>query len=91
MKTLDVICPGFASDCLETLEEIAMQNQEFFHQHGGEQLRYIPALNARDDHVLALQRLLLKHLAGWPEAERGADPSLAAESRKRALAMGAER
>jgi len=50
-KTIDVVCPGFATDCLETLEEIAMQNAEFFAEAGGETLRYIPALNARDDHV----------------------------------------
>jgi ferrochelatase len=51
MKHIDVVCPGFATDCLETLEEIAMQNAEFFIAAGGESLRYIPALNARDDHV----------------------------------------
>jgi len=90
MKTLDVICPGFASDCLETLEEIAMQNQEFFHEHGGQQLRYIAALNARDDHVLALRQLVTRHMAGWPEAEAAADTAARADSRQRALAMGAE-
>ncbi|HET7663615.1 MAG TPA: ferrochelatase, partial [Rhodanobacteraceae bacterium] len=54
VKHLDVICPGFAVDCLETLEEIAMQNRDFFRAAGGEELRYIPALNARRDHVRAL-------------------------------------
>lgn len=54
IKRLDVICPGFAVDCLETLEEIAMQNRDFFHAAGGEELRYIPALNTRPDHVQAL-------------------------------------
>lgn len=48
---IDVVCPGFSTDCLETLEEIAMQNAEFFIAAGGESLRYIPALNARDDQV----------------------------------------
>src|SRR5690606_6981086 len=49
VRTLDVLSPGFSADCLETLEEIAMQNQQFFRSAGGENLRYIPALNARPD------------------------------------------
>jgi len=64
---LDVVCPGFAADCLETLEEIALQNAGFFTAAGGAELRYIPALNARDDHVEFLTRLIEKHISGWPE------------------------
>ncbi|MBI5141602.1 MAG: ferrochelatase [Nitrospirae bacterium] len=45
VKSVDVICPGFPADCLETLEEIAVQNRDFFHASGGERYRYIPALN----------------------------------------------
>ena len=52
LARLDVVCPGFAADCLETLEEIAMQNAEIFAEAGGGELHYIPALNARDDHVV---------------------------------------
>ena len=63
---LDVICPGFSADCLETLEEIAMQNAEFFTEAGGGSLHYIPALNARDDHVAALTSLIERHARGWP-------------------------
>ena len=63
---LDVICPGFATDCLETLEEIAMQNAEFFEEAGGGSLHYIPALNARDDHVELMARLVAQHTGGWP-------------------------
>ncbi|MBT8082294.1 MAG: ferrochelatase [Gammaproteobacteria bacterium] len=63
---LDVICPGFSTDCLETLEEIAMQNAEFFTEAGGGTLSYIPALNTRDDHVTALTRLVERHTRGWP-------------------------
>ena len=63
---LDVICPGFSADCLETLEEIAMQNAEFFTEAGGGSLHYIPALNARDDHVAALTNLIERHTRGWP-------------------------
>jgi len=65
---VDVMCPGFAADCLETLEEIAMQNATAFRTSGGGDLRYIPALNARDDHVSFLSRTIEKSVAGWPEA-----------------------
>jgi len=63
---LDVACPGFSADCLETLEEIAMQNAEFFEDAGGEALHYIPALNARADHVDFLTTLIGQHTLGWP-------------------------
>lgn len=90
---LDVVCPGFAVDCLETLEEIAMQNAEFFTAAGGGTLNYIPALNARDDHVAFLARLIEKHIGGWPEASTDWSASDTAreqdKSRQRALAMGA--
>jgi ferrochelatase len=57
LKHVQVVCPGFAVDCLETLEEIAIQNQEFFVEAGGEKLEYIPALNDSDPHVNALIEL----------------------------------
>lgn len=66
---IDVVCPGFAADCLETLEEIAMENAATFREAGGGDLRYIPALNARDDHVSFLSRTIEKNIAGWPEAD----------------------
>jgi ferrochelatase len=68
VKKLDVACPGFAVDCLETLEEIAMQNRDFFIAAGGESLRYIPALNDGADQVASLAALVQRHLGGWPEA-----------------------
>jgi protoporphyrin/coproporphyrin ferrochelatase len=58
MGKIDVLCPGFAVDCLETLEEIAMQNAERFAAAGGGELRYIPALNTRADHVAFLSGLI---------------------------------
>ena len=58
VKHVQVICPGFAVDCLETLEEIAIQNLEKFEAAGGEKLEYIPALNDSPDHVNALMDLL---------------------------------
>ncbi|SFS17354.1 ferrochelatase [Dyella sp. OK004] len=68
VKRLDVACPGFAVDCLETLEEIAMQNRDFFIEAGGQELRYIPALNDSAGQVSSLAALALRHMQGWPEA-----------------------
>lgn len=61
VRHIDVICPGFAVDCLETLEEIAMQNRDFFREAGGEDLSYIPALNTRPAHVRLLADLVAPH------------------------------
>ena len=58
IKTIDVVCPGFAVDCLETLEEIAIANKEIFIAAGGESYRYIPALNDSDAHVDSIISLL---------------------------------
>jgi ferrochelatase len=74
VKRLDVACPGFAVDCLETLEEIAMQNAEFFTAAGGEQLRYIPALNDGDEQVASLAALVLRHGQGWPQFSANETP-----------------
>lgn len=81
---IDVICPGFSVDCLETLEEIAMQNADTFAQAGGGELRYVPALNDSEAHVGVLTALIAQHLGGWPagEAEHAAaldDAKAAAE------------
>ncbi|MFC5436487.1 ferrochelatase [Rhodanobacter umsongensis] len=67
VQRLDVACPGFAVDCLETLEEIAMQNRAFFIAAGGGDLRYIPALNDSAGQVDSLAALVLRHTQGWPE------------------------
>ena len=64
VRTVDVACPGFAVDCLETLEEIAMQGAEQFRQAGGDALRYIPCLNAGDAHADALAALA-RSAVGW--------------------------
>jgi len=58
VRHVQVVCPGFAVDCLETLEEIAMQNRELFEAAGGEKLEYIPALNDSDAHVQALLEII---------------------------------
>ncbi len=69
IKNLQVVCPGFSIDCLETLEEIAMEGKEEFVEAGGEDLQYIPCLNDSDEHVAMLRQLCLRHGQGWPEFE----------------------
>jgi ferrochelatase len=71
---VQVICPGFAADCLETLEEIGVENRDYFLQAGGEQYGYIPCLNSDDDHIEALAQLVLEEMAGW--LGRDDDPQL---------------
>ncbi len=88
-KQVTVVCPGFATDCLETLEEIAMQNREAFLAYGGEAFDYVPCLNSSTPQVALYEQLVLKHAQGWPEFEGGDDAALLAESRRRALALGA--
>jgi ferrochelatase len=88
-KRVTVVCPGFAADCLETLEEIAMQNREAFLAHGGEAFDYVPCLNSSEPHVSLYEQLVLRHAQGWPELEGGDDSARLADSRARALAMGA--
>jgi ferrochelatase len=61
VHTLTVICPGFAVDCLETLEEVAITGREIYLRAGGQQFQYVPALNDRGDHAQALCRLVLAH------------------------------
>lgn len=85
IKRVDVVCPGFVSDCLETLEEIAMEGKEDFRQAGGEEYHYIPCLNERPDWMHALKDLVLNNLQGWLDTPQ--DTQLK-QSRSRALAMG---
>ena len=88
VKSLDVVCPGFVADCLETLEEIAMEVRHAFLEDGGGDYRYIPCLNDAPEWIHALGELAQRHLAGWPTQEAPDAQALAA-SRERALAMGA--
>lgn len=86
LRSLDVICPGFSADCLETLEEIDGLNREIFEHSGGERFRYIPCLNDRADHVRALADLVERNLQGWTESLAG---PAAEASRERAETMRA--
>ncbi len=65
VATVDVLCPGFAVDCLETLEEIAVGGHRVLAAAGDGQLRYIPALNDRPEHAAALAEVVVEWLAGW--------------------------
>ena len=60
-----VVCPGFSADCLETLEEVAMEGRETYMEHGGTHFAYLPCLNATDGGIEMLQALLSRELAGW--------------------------
>lgn len=92
-RSVDVFCPGFSADCLETLEEIAMQNREVFLEAGGESFNYIPALNDLPEHIEALTELILRHASGWPEVSPQRNQERRREelaaSKKRAIALGA--
>lgn len=85
---VDVVCPGFSSDCLETLEEIAMKGKATFLNAGGGEYHYIPALNEREDWIHTLADIAEQHLQGWLEQEP--DAGELQQSRLRALAMGAK-
>lgn len=67
IKNVQVVCPGFSIDCLETIDEIAFENREEFIEAGGETLDYIPCLNDSDAHMKVLAGLCRLHGQGWPE------------------------
>jgi ferrochelatase len=64
-RNVDIICPGFSADCLETLEEINMTNRKIFIKAGGDGYHYIPALNDQPGHLQAISEIVSKHTMGW--------------------------
>jgi ferrochelatase len=88
---VDVMCPGFVSDCLETLEEIAIENKAAFMRAGGREFHYIPCLNERDSWIRALTDIVLDNLCGWTAGDwdEPTAKGAAEASRQRALTMGA--
>lgn len=94
IKSVDVICPGFPADCLETLEEIDGENREYFIEAGGEKYHYIPALNDDSKHIHALADLIQQHTQGWHELSKGwsiiASEKRNELSQQRAKAKGAK-
>jgi len=93
VKSVDVFCPGFSADCVETLEEIDMLNREIFLEAGGEKFQYIPALNDSEDHIEAIYQLAMKHMQGWSgstsEFNLEQDKQQKAVSQQRAKEVGA--
>ena len=86
-KSIDIVCPGFVSDCLETLEEIAMEVKAAFVEDGGSSFHYSPCLNDSEVWINGLQDIVKTHISGWP-----LDPTPQSErdaARQSALAMGA--
>jgi ferrochelatase len=88
VKSIDVICPGFTSDCLETLEEIQQEAQEAFLHAGGEKFSYIPCLNNNAQWIDALADISLDHMQAWDLS--APDETALAASRSRALAHGSK-
>src|SRR5262249_8730949 len=93
IRSLDVVCPGFSADCLETIEEIDEQNREIFLHAGGERYRYIPALNHPPAHIRVIAELVHRSRQGWvrrpAERDEEGERREAGESRRRAEAMQA--
>jgi len=73
VNRIDVICPGFSSDCLETLEEIAMEGKHIFQSNGGGEFHYIPALNESEAWIHAMTAIALENLHGWVSTDWDAD------------------
>ncbi len=88
VKRVDVMCPGFTSDCLETLEEINQESREAFLHAGGKEFNYLPCLNDQHEWITALAGVAVQHLQGWPTQATPDTTALAAQ-KQRALAMGA--
>ncbi|TBO32406.1 ferrochelatase [Aquabacterium lacunae] len=92
VKRVDVVCPAFVSDCIETLEEIAMEGRNAFISEGGQEFHYIPCLNDRPQWMTALTQLCEQHMQGWPTLR--ADQPLEGDllrTQERAKAIGAKR
>ena len=89
VKSVDVVCPGFTGDCLETLEEISMEAREAFLHAGGEKFSYIQCLNDSPAWITALTNISAQHLAGWP-IQTAPDMQALAASKAAALALGAK-
>jgi ferrochelatase len=80
---VDIVCPGFISDCLETLEEVKMEIKDAFIDNGGKEFHYIPCLNDSDGLIEALANIVENHTQGWHQPYD-------LEQRNRAIALGAK-
>jgi len=91
-KRIDIICPGFSSDCLETLEEIAMEGEHIFKSNGGGDYHYIPALNESELWIQAMTKITLENLQGWisPSWDNVEAKSTSDMTKLRAQSLGAK-
>ncbi|VVE05698.1 ferrochelatase [Pandoraea commovens] len=87
---VDVFCPGFTSDCLETLEEINMEGRHAYLSAGGKSFHFIPCLNGASAWITALGEIAARHLQGWPvlspQGEADASAAAVASTRQRQVA-----
>ena len=91
VKHLQIFCPGFSADCLETLEEIAIEGKHVFLKAGGQRYDHIPCLNDHPAWIDALHGLVERHTAGWAvRADAQPRAALLEGQRQRALALGAK-
>jgi ferrochelatase len=88
VRRVDVICPGFVADCLETLEEIAQEARDDFLGAGGKEFHYIPSLNEDGNWINALANLVERYMAGWP-TKTPIDPKALEISASEAIKFGA--
>ena len=88
LRRVDLVCPGFVCDCLETLEEIGQEARDAFLEAGGKEFHYIPCLNDRHEWIVALTAIAARHMQGWDTRTSADLPALEAQ-RQRALARGA--
>ena len=89
IKSVNVVCPGFTGDCLETLEEISMEAHEAFLHAGGEKFSYIACLNDSPVWIAALAKISAQHMLGW-DTQTATNADELAASRTHALALGAK-
>lgn len=89
VKCVDIMCPGFAADCVETLEEIEMENRAYFIDAGGDSFNYIACLNDQPAHISALSDLVYTNIADWDLAAQSVSEQARQQASERARAMGA--
>lgn len=70
VRRLAVVAPGFSADCLETLEELNVENRHYFMENGGEEFAYLPCLNDGDDGMRVIEAVVARELQGWIEPDR---------------------
>ena len=85
VESVQVVCPGFSSDCLDTIEEIGEENRDYFLEAGGKRYEYIPCLNSDDVHIQLLAKLIDSEIATWQPS----NPEDVAKRQSRAKELGA--